>query len=262
MTEPLDEPWMSELDSGRAQAAWDAFIERYRRLIFASIRHYAADHDDVMDIFACVCEALRRDDLRRLRAYRAQGEHRARFSTWLVTVVRHLAVDWFRARDGRRRVTSLADALPPLERRIFELVFVDGYSHVEAFERLRAGSATDLTFRAYQAALRSVYGTMTTQPRGLMLPGHARRPADQFDDREVVPDDVIDRSAILERAFADLKPEDRLAVELYVIEELPAADVARVLGLAGAKSVYNKVYRALDSLRARLRALGLERNDL
>src|SRR5437879_7096251 len=94
--------WVAELRGGRPEAAWDLCLARYRRLIFSAIRHYAQDYDDVMDIFARVCEALRADDLRRLRCYVDQPDHRARFSTWLVTVVRHLTVDWFRHRDGRR----------------------------------------------------------------------------------------------------------------------------------------------------------------
>ena len=61
--------WVAELHQGRFDAAWDLFLDRYRRLIFAAIRHCAQDYDDVMDIFARACEALREDRLRRLRAY-------------------------------------------------------------------------------------------------------------------------------------------------------------------------------------------------
>ncbi|MDP3773134.1 MAG: hypothetical protein Q8Q85_02610 [Gemmatimonadales bacterium] len=96
---------MAELQQGRPEPAWDLFLARYRRIVFAAIRHYAQDYDDVMDVFARVCDALREDDLRRLRAWADQTTHRARFSTWLVTVVRNLTVDWFRHRDGRRRLS-------------------------------------------------------------------------------------------------------------------------------------------------------------
>ncbi len=71
------EDWVAELQQGRPEAAWDLLITRYRRLIFAAIRHYAQDYDDVMDVFARVCEALREDDLRRLRTYAGQTDHRA-----------------------------------------------------------------------------------------------------------------------------------------------------------------------------------------
>ena len=40
-----------------------------------------------MEVFACVCEALRADDFRRLRTYAAEPVHRARFGTWLVSVL-------------------------------------------------------------------------------------------------------------------------------------------------------------------------------
>ena len=81
---------MAELRRGNSDAAWDLFLDRYRRLVFAAIRHYAQDYDDVMDVFARVCESLREDDFRRLRTYIDEAEHRASFSTWLVAVsLRH-----------------------------------------------------------------------------------------------------------------------------------------------------------------------------
>src|SRR5438874_9175391 len=70
------EDWVVELQGGRPDDAWDRFLERYRRLVFAAIRHYAQDYDDVMDIFARVCEALREDDLARLRCYAEQPSPR------------------------------------------------------------------------------------------------------------------------------------------------------------------------------------------
>jgi len=139
--------WVSELQRDRFDAAWDLFLDRYRRLIFAAIRHYAQDYDDVMDVFARACEALRGDDLRRLRSWVDQPEHRARFSTWLVTVVRHLTVDWFRHGDGRRRLSAVAEGLPPLRRRIFEHVFEHQRSHIEAYELMHSREAPALPSR-------------------------------------------------------------------------------------------------------------------
>lgn len=60
---------VAELQRGRSDPAWDLFLARYRRLIFAAIRLYAQDYDDVMDVFTRVCEALREDGLRRLHTY-------------------------------------------------------------------------------------------------------------------------------------------------------------------------------------------------
>lgn len=46
------ESWIGPLEAGDPEAAWDLFIERYKRLIFAAIRRYTGEPDDVMDVFA------------------------------------------------------------------------------------------------------------------------------------------------------------------------------------------------------------------
>jgi DNA-directed RNA polymerase specialized sigma24 family protein len=256
------EDWSAALDRGETAAAWDLFIARYRRLIFAAVRRYAQDYDDVMDVFARVCEALREDDLRRLRAYHAQAEHRARFSTWLVTVVHHLTIDWFRRRDGRHRLPALAERLPPRQRTIFELVFLDGCSHVEAFERLAAREATAITFQEFLRELHATYRAVSDGRRGSLLRELHPAPLADATSQEPTAVEAAERHALLEQALASLDPQDRVVVELYVMEELPAADVARIAGLPNAKAVYNRVYRALAALQLHLEEAGIGRGDL
>ena len=118
------EEWARDIRAGRFEKAWDLFVSQYRRLLFAAIRHYVKDHDEVMDAFANVCEGLREGNMRRLRNYLDAPSHRASFTTWLVTVVRNLTVDWLRQRHGRTRPADLPEDWSPLRRRIFELVFV------------------------------------------------------------------------------------------------------------------------------------------
>lgn len=255
------EDWAAELQYGRPEAAWDRFVGRYRRLIFAAIRHYAQDYDEVMDVFARVCEALREDDLRRLRVYAQQPEHRARFSTWLVTVVRHLAVDWFRQRDGRRRLSTVAEGLPSLRRRIFEHVFLNHKSHVETYELLRAGEAPALTFRQFLTELRATYKAVTHGRRGRVLRELGTAPPPEAEP-DAPTAETHATHVELERALDSLTAEARAAVQLYVIDELPAETVARILGLANAKAVYNRVYRALGALKERLEQAGLRREDV
>jgi RNA polymerase sigma factor (sigma-70 family) len=256
------EDWAAELEAGRPEAAWDRLLERYQRLIFAAIRHYADDHDDVMDIFAWVCEALRADDLRRLRSYLAQPQHRARFSTWLVTVVRHLAVDWFRHRDGRRRLSDSVAALPVLQRSIFQHVFLDRRSHVEAYELIRTETPA-LSFREYLAELRATYRAVTNGRRsGILRELGGPPPPDPEPGTPGDAADTFDARRLLAGALAALSDVDRVAIELYVVEELPAAEVARMLGLPNAKAVYNRVHRALEVLRGQVARSGARREDV
>ena len=66
----------------------------------------------------------------------------------------------------------------------------------------------------------------------------------------------------LAEALESLPPDDRLAIQLFVVDELPAADVARIAGFPSAKTVYNRVYRALAELRLRLERAGVSGVDL
>jgi RNA polymerase sigma factor (sigma-70 family) len=251
--------WIAKLRQGEPEVAWDLFIDRYRRLIIAAIRHYVQDYDDVMDVFAHVCEALREEDLRRLRRYEDQHTHSARFSTWLVTVVRNLTIDWLRHRGGRRRVPSCVEQLPPLRRRIFEYVFFRKRSHVETYELLRTAEGLDLPFGKYLTEVAATYRAVA-EGRGIHpLPESSGGPSLE---PSVDPPATSDIRETLGGILEGLPPEDRAAVELYVVEELPAEDVARIVGLPNAKAVYNRVYRALATLRERLERAGIGPEDL
>jgi DNA-directed RNA polymerase specialized sigma24 family protein len=180
-----------------------------------------------------------------------------------VAVVRHDVVDWFRHRDGRRRLAGLHQGLSPIQRRIFELVFLDAHTHVETYELLCTGAAPGLTFREFLAQLRDTYRVVGSGRRGALLHALNPGPPPISDEGELLSSvESAERRERLRLALAALAPEDRLAVELYLMEELPADRVARILGLANAKAVYNRVYRALAELRTRLEQSGIRRGDL
>ena len=261
MPGPPVEDWIVNLQRGESASAWDEFIARYRRLIFAGIRHYAQDYDDVMDVFARVCEALREDDLRRLRTWAEQPEHRAKFSTWLVAAVRNLTVDWFRQRDGRRRLSALAERLSPLQRRIFELVFHEHRRHVEAYEIIRIDTPA-LSFHQFLIELKAAYRAVTHGRRGRLLRELGETPSPETGSEPASLEEVLERHTVLEAALASLSPEDRLAVEMFVLDEVSAATVAKLLKLPNAKTVYNRVYRSLALLKARLEQSGIRFGDL
>jgi len=187
------ELWLSEIDAGRYETAWDIIAERYSRLILATIRRLVRDEDDVMDVFSDVCQALSEKELARIRRF-VDEPRRARFSTWLVAVVRNMTIDWLRKREAPRR--------PAL------------------------GLINDVAVPAIDAAAEA---------------DTARRLAD---------------------ALAGFPPAHRLALELFVIEGMPAGQVAHTVGWPNAKAVYNNVYRMLDALRVRLERAGIGSEDI
>src|SRR5262245_51273117 len=147
------EPWLAQLNAGRPDVAWDTFVERYRRLVIATIRRLVHDRDDVMDVFSSVCAALYANDLARLRQYLNRPAHNARFSTWLVVVVRNLTIDWLRERDGRRRSIAPPD-LSEIQREIYSAVFLDGRSHREAYEIISSRAEADIGFSSFLREVR------------------------------------------------------------------------------------------------------------
>lgn len=256
------EPWITPLAAGRPEEAWDLFIERYRRIIFGAIGHYVADPDDVMDVFARVCEALRENDFARLRRCAARADPGRPLSTWLVVVVNNLTIDWLRHRDGRPRPPAVAAALPPLRRRIFEYVFLEQRPHVEAYELLRSRDGASLSFGEFLKELRE-----TSRATADFRPARAaeRLATAVIPDTEFSSDDptiVAERHAMIAALLETLSPEDRLAVQLYVVDGMPAKQVAIALGYPGVKTIFNRVYRALAAMRARLERAGIRRGDL
>lgn len=257
------EAWIAPLDAGDPEAAWDLFIERYRRLIFGAIRHYTAEHDEVMDVFARVCEALRGNDFSRLRRCAAHVEPGRPISTWLVVVVHNLTVDWFRHRDGRSRLSTIAMTLPRVQQRIFEYVFLEQRSHVEAYELLRSRDSAGLSFGDFLKELSATYRAAATGRRGQLVAELAIPPPGAAKDQSAGDPAVLaERQAILAAALESLPPDDRLAVQLYVVDGMPADQVARALGFPSAKTVYNRVYRALAGIRADLERAGIKGGDL
>jgi RNA polymerase sigma factor (sigma-70 family) len=259
------ESWIAPLEAGDPEGAWDLFIERYRRLIFGAIRHYTTEPDEVMDVFARVCEALRENDFARLRRCAAHVDPARPFSTLLVVVVHNLTIDWFRHRDGRQRLSALAASLPPLRRRIFEYVFLEQRSHVEAYELLRSRDSGRLAFGEFLQELRATYRAASAGRNGrlvaelaLPLPPSAATPDNWGDDPAV----RAEQQAILSAALESLPADERLAVQLYVVDEMPAEQVARALGYPNAKTVYNRVYRALAAIRAGLEQAGIKAGHL
>jgi len=255
------ESWIAPLEAADPERAWDLFIERYRRVIFGAIRHYTGEPDEVMDVFARVCEALREKDFARLRRCATRWEPDRPLSTFLYTVVHNITIDWFRHRDGRPRLSTVAAGLPPLQQRIFEYVFIDGRSHVEAYELLRSQHAPSLAFGAFLSELSGTYRVVRAGRHGRLAVELAGPPS-AIPDAPPDPAVAAEQRVLLARAMDALSPDDRLAVQLFVVDEMPADQVARVLGYPNAKTVYNRVYRALGAVRSHLAQSGIRGGDL
>ena len=257
-----DGDWTHLLASGDASGAWLAFLSLHYTLMLSRIRRRSHDYDEVLSIFEYTCSALRKDDLARLRKYARKGT--VRFSTWIATVVDNLIIDWFRLKNGRHGKSVAPAGLSPLQEDIFGYVFSQGYPHRECFETLKMGRWLDLSHHQYVRELRRVYAVAASVPRAN---GWYFEEEDNTDllERTATPCDPIDERLSFEIVDAELGlcPEAvRAAVELYVMENRAANDVARAVGWRDATAVYNGVRRGLEGIRKRLGVRGVTRSAL
>jgi len=95
--------------------AWEAFLQAHSGVLLHAARALGGDHDAVMDRYAFVLDALRKDDFRRLRGYVADGH--GKFTTWLIVVARRLCLDEYRHRYGRLQGESAESRDQQQERR-------------------------------------------------------------------------------------------------------------------------------------------------
>ena len=58
---------LNAADPEEKDAAWQAFVLRYSRLLLHTVHSHSRGYDDAMDRYALVLERLRQDDCRRLR---------------------------------------------------------------------------------------------------------------------------------------------------------------------------------------------------
>ena len=255
------EPWLSKFDEGHSQAGWDLFHERYRRLMLAAIRRLVPDHDDVMDVFSTVCQALCANDFARLKRYSERAARPASESTWLVAVVHNLTVDWLRERDGRRRL-SVPTGLSPLHQQIYTAICIEGHSPVEAFELIRARTGSEQAFHDFLREVRETHRAAPCPERALLRRPVRDPPLSDPASPTIDPAETAESVRRLAGALASQPADVRLAVDLFVVERMSAADVARTVGWPNAKAVYNRVYRALATLRAVLEREGIGPGDL
>ena len=249
MQERDDRALVDALAAG-GPVAWQAFLDACSPVVFRVVCLFADTYDDRMDLFLFVCTRLHDNDMRRLRSFRFHEESPCRFATWLAVVVKNLAVDYLRAREGRFRPFRAVDAMEEIDRLVFDYHLRDGKPLEEVRHLLAARhglrvSEADLAGRAsrVEAALSAnqrwrltarlsarrehlpvdpVSGTAGLEPAEALLLSDGRGdPERRIRSREA--------AGALRSAMESIPPRERLAVALRYRDGMTVRQVAQVL---------------------------------
>jgi len=208
-------------DAAERDAAWDAFVARYSKLLLLIAREFGGTHDDAMDRYAVILARLREDDFQRLRVWAA--DQRSALTTWLGVIARRASLDELRRRYGRAREASGDGAdggdgkdLRRQRRRLADLITEELLPDIDTPDANGAIATAELDVRSAELQSR------------------------------------------LEACVSALDPDDQLLLALRFRDDRTAADIARILHLPTAFHVYRRIDRLAARLRDALRRHGVE----
>ena len=120
-----------------------------------------------------------------------------------------------------------------------------------------------LSFNAFLSAVSETYKALE-RASGKAVTHYLPGPPVALDEGESSSEEALhsaETGTQLAAALKILPADERLAIQLFVIDELPADRVARIVRWPNAKAVYNRVYRALALVRKDLERQGFKPSD-
>src|SRR5262245_16603411 len=150
MPERGEQEFLDRIADGGPES-WNAFLESCADQIFRVVRLFGDGYDERMELFLVGCDRLEEERMRRLRAFTFRPEAPCRFSTYLSVIVKNMAVDFIRAREGRFRPFRVVETMEETDRLLFEYHLRDGRPLEESRDliesrhgiRLSAAQASD-----------------------------------------------------------------------------------------------------------------------
>jgi RNA polymerase sigma factor (sigma-70 family) len=195
--------------------------------------------------------------MRRLRTFQFRAESPCRFSSWLAVVVKNLALDHLRAREGRFRPFRKVDAMDEIDRLIFDYSLRDGKPLEEVRHLLEARHGIGVgEVELADRAARVEAALSANQRWRLMARISARRehlPLDPVSGTAgLQPDKAIpladargdperalrsrEAGRALRSAMEAIPPRERLAVTLRYRDGMNARQAAMVLNVTPAEA--------------------------
>jgi len=246
---------LSSVDAG---PAWVEFLDRYSALIIQTASQFEYRQDRSSECFLYVCEQLNEDGFRRLLKFNTKGK--AKFKTWLGTVVFNLCVDWHRHEFGRATLLPAISALPAFDRAVYRLVIEQGRNKETSFQMLRA-DFPDLTRELVESAVIRVYSLLTPRQRWQVTVRNRRwqlargrfseDPVQRLPDPGTGPEVQTQKQQDIETlqdAMVCLPARQRLLLRLRFQEGLNLKKIAELTQLGDTNRAWRHLQAALKAL--------------
>lgn len=255
---------LHQLSSANAGTAWVEFLDRYAQIIMNTANQFEFEQDRINECFLFVCEKLNDDGFRRLLKFNTSGK--AKFRTWLGSVVFNLCVDWHRQEYGRVRMLPAIAALPAFDQSVYRLSIDQGMSKEECFQQLRM-DFPDLDREAVDKALGRIYSLLTPrQCWQISVRTHRRKHAggpknaelERLIDPAAEPDVQTQSQQELEelqKALSRLPTQQRLLLYLRFQEGLSLKKIAQMQNLGDSSRVWRHIKAAKNALFDHLRKI-------
>lgn len=256
---------LHRLSSADAGPAWSEFLDIYAPLIMKAALQFEYRQDRSNDCFVYVCEQLNDNGFRRLLKFNTAGK--AKFETWLGTVVFNLCVDWHRREFGRVTLLPAISALPAFDRAVYRLVIEQNLSKEESFQTLR-GDFPDLTRELVERSVLRVYSLISPKQRWqIAVRNRSRRRTRANDSQwrlEQIPEPGSgpEENAQLQQdldslktALGHLPARERLLLYMRFQQGLSLKKIAELAQLGDSSRAWRQIQASIDALLRQIKTL-------
>ncbi len=245
---------------------WTRFVSEYSSLISKIIRKFVKDREQCRNIYAKVLESLRNGKLDKF-------DGKSSLTTWLFIVTKRECIDYFRGKTGVRHLNSLLKDLECIDKRYFDLFYIQGLRINEVYQSMRLEWGNSISYLdliecdrrirqkikeknmgkildrllnpdGYTVSLRGMKGQSLHPDIRLIHPGSMDHPGS-----------IIDRHNLqlalqnLREAVNKLPHRDRLILHLRFEHKASARQICEILDLKNEKQAYRKLDKLLHSLK-------------
>ena len=243
------------------ETAYLELLERYTSVLLRMIRCFMKDEDEVMEVYAGVCERLCANHYQALRRFQSDGQ----LTPWFSVVVANACRDRFRKNRALSVPQSVITQLTEREKLVFKYHYQEHLPHEDIAEIISRRHRVPVTALEIVRAIAKINDLLSIRKRWLLLAAlSANRPSLSIDEmRESgyqlsVEDDFDafdetmhhrERVERLNDALTQLDTEDQLLLLLRFEHNRSAPQIAKIMGFNKNKYVYTRLRTIAKRMR-------------